>query len=355
MDSRSIRQIFPLHTRLSPVVPKWFWTIVQAVAIVIIVVLGVLLIVNPEKGLYVTWRWVVPILPLVFLIAPGMWRNVCPLASLNQLPRRLGWRKTVRIPRLLSRHAYSISVLFLLTAVSLRKSVFGDDGHALAALILVMTVLAILGGFMWAGKSGWCTSFCPVLPVELLYGQSPMLRVLNAHCQPCERCTNNCYDRNPPITNLVDFYRSQWHSRKYSQHFAAIFPGFIAAFYLLPDVPDISAIALYLQIGLYMSISYVVFWLLSSSGFVKKGSLYALFGGIALNLYYWFNAPLLEEALLGNFNDWFAWTLRFIVFFLTILWLIRSSRKEAMYLSAMAPATSPEADTLVPLAVLNNE
>ena len=36
------------------------------------------------------WKVVIPLLPLLFLVAPGLWRNICPLAASNQTPRALG-------------------------------------------------------------------------------------------------------------------------------------------------------------------------------------------------------------------------------------------------------------------------
>ena len=35
------------------------------------------------------WKVIIPTLPLLFLVAPGLWRNLCPLAASNQTPRAL--------------------------------------------------------------------------------------------------------------------------------------------------------------------------------------------------------------------------------------------------------------------------
>jgi hypothetical protein len=34
-------------------------------------------------------------------------------------------------------------------------------------------------------KSGWCSSICPLLPVQRLYGQTPFMLVRNSHCAGC--------------------------------------------------------------------------------------------------------------------------------------------------------------------------
>jgi len=32
------------------------------------------------------------------------------------------------------------------------------------------------------GKSGWCSSICPLLPVQRIYGQTPFALIGNSHC-----------------------------------------------------------------------------------------------------------------------------------------------------------------------------
>ena len=49
-----------------------------------------LLFIEPKLGLALFWTVAVPCLPGLWAIAPGLWRQVCPMAFLNQLPRVLG-------------------------------------------------------------------------------------------------------------------------------------------------------------------------------------------------------------------------------------------------------------------------
>jgi hypothetical protein len=68
---------------------------------------------RPEIGLAVAWGVIIPLAPLLFLAAPGVWRNVCPLAALNQLPRLAGFtRGLVQTPRL-KEYAYVIGMAAL--------------------------------------------------------------------------------------------------------------------------------------------------------------------------------------------------------------------------------------------------
>ena len=39
------------------------------------------LVVSPDDGLFVLWKLIIPVLPLLWLVAPGLWRNVCPLSA----------------------------------------------------------------------------------------------------------------------------------------------------------------------------------------------------------------------------------------------------------------------------------
>ena len=44
----------------------------------------------PDIGTVLFWQIIVPLLPLLFVLAPGVWRNVCPLGFANQIPRTVG-------------------------------------------------------------------------------------------------------------------------------------------------------------------------------------------------------------------------------------------------------------------------
>ena len=69
---------------------RW-WHVARFVSLAASAVILVLLIAEPKTGLKVFWRFVIPLLPLLFFVAPGFWRNICPLAAMNQTPRYLGF------------------------------------------------------------------------------------------------------------------------------------------------------------------------------------------------------------------------------------------------------------------------
>ena len=87
---RTGRKPFPSFTELVTAVPQRVWMALRACSFAALLALIVTLWVRPETGLLVFFGVVAPLLPVVFLVAPGLWRNVCPLAASNQLPRLAG-------------------------------------------------------------------------------------------------------------------------------------------------------------------------------------------------------------------------------------------------------------------------
>ena len=69
--------------------PLWVWHVARAIAIAVALAFTVELVRGSDDALRIFWGAVIPTLPAVFLVAPGLWRNVCPLAASNQTPRYL--------------------------------------------------------------------------------------------------------------------------------------------------------------------------------------------------------------------------------------------------------------------------
>src|SRR4051794_24259997 len=190
-------------------IPLGVWRAVRRGTIVVLAATAAAAFVDPSDTLTAFWGLGVPLLPLVFLVAPGSWRNVCPLAGLNQSPRELGFARGRSAPRWLSTYGFAVStVLFFGIALS-RKVLFNRNGAALGVLLLAVMIGALVGGWLLKGKSGWCSSICPLLPVQRMYGQAPFVGVPNAHCRPRLGCTTNCYDFNPRVAYVADIGMSR--------------------------------------------------------------------------------------------------------------------------------------------------
>lgn len=323
--------IFPDYTELEQKIAPGIWKGVQFFAVAVVIALCISLFLFPDTTLFLLWRVIIPLLPLVFLLALGLWRNICPLATLNQIPISFKFNLGLNLPNWLNKSYYLISISLFLIIVPARKLLFNTDGPALALFILVVAAIAFVMGIFYEGKSGFCNSICPVLPVERIYGQTPFFMIRNSHCVECVGCTKNCMDKNPNGAYLSDLYDDNSYFKAPRKFFVGMFPGFIIAFYTLPDPPVISAISMYLQFALFSVVSAGIFFLIEYFIKATTNKLTGLFGAAALNLYYWFNAPLLAELISMPPSLWFIWLVRVLVLLITIAWLIRTYKKEQAY------------------------
>ncbi|HLY48162.1 MAG TPA: FAD-dependent oxidoreductase [Solirubrobacteraceae bacterium] len=283
---------YPSYLEMHQRLPVTAWHILRGVTLTAAFALIAVLFAAPPTGLIAWWLFILPCVPLLLMLAPGLWRNVCPMASLNQVPRLLGFSRSLRVPRWLARNAILIQVAFYFALISTRAPVFDHNGRAVGALMLVALGAAFVGGVIFRGKSGWCGTFCPLMPVQRLYGQTPAVVVPNSHCSTCVGCTANCLDFNPRLAVIADVQESSAYRVGQLKVFAGVFPGFVLAFFTVPNsivgAPAHLGVAtgtFYLMAGLYMLVSLGVFALLDLLLPVSALVLMAVFGALALNLH----------------------------------------------------------------------
>jgi nitrite reductase (NADH) large subunit len=324
---------FPNFTQIPTGISVRAWWGVRIGSLVASLVVAGLLIVSPDDGLFVMWKIVVPLLPLLFLVAPGVWRNLCPLAASNQTPRVLGLTRGLTAPAWFKEYGYVVAISLFVLFVVLRKVGLDDNGPASALLLLGALTGGFIGGTYLKGKSGWCSSICPLLPVQRIYGQTPFALVGNSHCQPCIGCTTNCYDFNPKAAYLADLNAQDPYWSGYRRFFVAAFPGLVLAFFEVPEAPDaISVAEMVGRVALYMAASVASFQLLDSFLKVTTHKLTTLYGALAFNIFYWFGAPNFAQAVTGEPSpDAVTWALRAAVLALTATWVLRGYRKEAQF------------------------
>ena len=162
------------------------------------------------------------------MVAPGLWRNLCPLAASNQTPRALKLTRALTAPNWLKEYGYVIAFSAVRRrSSSLRRLGLDDSGPLSALLLLGAMTAAFAGGMVLKGKSGWCSTMCPLLPVQRIYGQTPLALVANAHCQPCVGCVKNCYDFNPRAAYLADLHDADNYWSGYRRFFVGAFPGLV--------------------------------------------------------------------------------------------------------------------------------
>jgi NADPH-dependent 2,4-dienoyl-CoA reductase/sulfur reductase-like enzyme/ferredoxin len=320
---------FPNYTQIPARLPVGTWQLIRVGTLLGAIALAMTLVLEPDTGLFVLWKLIIPVLPLLWLVVPGFWRNVCPLSASNQTPRLLGLSKARTAPAWLKEYGFVIAAGMFITFVSLRKLGLDDSGPASALLLLFALIGGFAGGLAFKGKSGWCSSICPLLPIQRLYGQTPYKLVANSHCTPCVGCVKSCYDFNPKAAWLADLHDKDAYWAGYRKLFAAAFPGLVLAFFNLPEARSADAIlALYGSLGLYLAGSVAVFYTLDSLLKVSTHKVTTLFAATGFSLFYWYVAATLEPA---------TWGVRAAAIALAGGWVLRTYAKERAFHTPAAP------------------
>lgn len=277
---------------------SWIWRAVQWIGLAATAALLIGLFVRPTSSLALLWNVVIPLVPATLLISPMLWRNSCPLATLNQLTNQVGRQSLPR--ERLGTAAAVLGIVLLAVLVPARRFVFNTEGPALATVILLVAAAAMVMGVLFDMKAGFCNAFCPVLPVERLYGQRPLLRIGNVRCAPCTHCSSACIDLSPgkSIPQLLGRARNSraWLRTPFGV-FSAAFPGFVLAYFMAVEGSAASAGVIYLGTLTLAAASYLfVVLAVRVFGLPSTRALPTL-AALAAGLYYWFSAPSIAATL----------------------------------------------------------
>lgn len=355
MFNSSRRFLFANYMQLPTLMPKSAWRLLRLISVLCALSVATLLVMRPDVGLPVFWGLTVPALPLVFMFTPGLWRNLCPLATSNQMPRRLKLIRAVTHRTVPQNVAYPLGVGMLISAVIGRRLLFNVSGVASAALIVGAMLAAFVGGLLFKGKSGWCSSICPLLPVQRLYGQTPFVRIANTQCEPCVGCTKNCYDFNPGAAYLADQYDGNPAHRNVRRFFAGVFPGLVLGYYLVPPAPSIGPASVILQMLAYMAGSLMLFNLVDLLVGKTRNLVPVAFGAIAFSLYYWYAAPIVSQTvaqLTGVAIDGqLVGALRTLVIIGGLVWIARSLHVERVFLRDLVHKSASGEIRLAPIII----
>jgi hypothetical protein len=190
------------------------------------------------------WAMIVPCAILILLLmGHEVWRRICPLSFLSQLPRALGIQRRRKVVDpvtgetrselvtigenswLGKNHLYVQFGLFV-AGLGARILFINSDRHALGYFLIATILCAIVVGYLYAGKS-WCQYFCPMSPVQLVYTGPRALLGSQAHlsqkpvvtqsmCRTvepsgkeqsaCVGCKSNCID--------IDAEKTYWSELK---------------------------------------------------------------------------------------------------------------------------------------------
>jgi hypothetical protein len=296
------------------------WRVVQwAVFVVGVVIVGALLF-KPKLGLYLLWDVLIPVAPLLLVVAPGIWRNVCPLGTFSMLPHRFGLSKKRILSRRWQGIFFALAVVLLLVIVPLRHVLLDVYGVVTGIVLLVVAAAAFVLGMVFDWKSAWCSGLCPVYPVEMLYGTKPLLSVPNVQCATCTGCVSPCRDSKIGATPLDT--GGEKSGRIAGSLLVGGFPGFVLGWYLV-ELPAgqawwLSVLEAYAYPFAGMLASLVVYTLFLPVGPRRVVNL--VFATAAVSIYYWFKLPVVlgllgdpTHALIelrGTLAPWTVWVFR---------------------------------------------
>ena len=108
-------------TRISSTRTLWHWA--QGLAWAAGMVIWLALIVSPRLGLHLLWNVLIPVAPALLVLAPGVWRNVCPLGSMSLAPHHFGLSQRKKLSPVWRGRLYLGALILLLVVVPLRKVV----------------------------------------------------------------------------------------------------------------------------------------------------------------------------------------------------------------------------------------
>ena len=301
------------------------WRAVRIGGVILTALLLWGLVAHPEVALQALWNLVIPLVPASLLVSPLIWRNACPLATLNLWSN--GRLARTQQPRRFAAWSSAVGMVLLVALVPARRFLFNANGPALAATIVMVALLALALGAAFDMKAGFCNALCPILPVERLYGQSPLLQVSNARCASCSLCSRACIDLAPEkaIAQHIGISRRtiSWLGSPFGV-FAGAFPGFVFGYFTIEDVSLAAADTVYFHVLGWAALGYLLTLATVSLLRLPYDRALMALAALAAGLYYWFGAPGIVEGLGlaagGN-------ALRFAALTLVLVWWWRAERR----------------------------
>ncbi|MCF8245491.1 MAG: hypothetical protein K9J37_13450 [Saprospiraceae bacterium] len=271
------------------------WRTLQVLLFIIGLGLFATLIFFPDIGVVAFWNVLIPVAPLLFLVAAGVWRNICPLASVAMLPHHFNFSKRQRIPIKWQNRLALISVVLFFVIVPARHLALNNDGLATAAALTFLGSLAFIGGLQFDVKSAWCSGLCPVHPVEKLYGQNVGYTPANAHCGACHNCVIPC----PDSISKADTPKPRSLQDLATTLLTGGLPGFIWGWFHVPDCRSgiagwgecLTAFGLPWATLVVTLVAYILLRKFLPKN--RETMLTSVFAAASISCYYWYRIPSL--------------------------------------------------------------
>lgn len=139
-------------------------------------------------GTTIFWGAIVPSAIFILLIfGHELWRRICPLSFLSQIPRALGKQRQipntnpktgvvrhelakVKPASWLGRNYQWVQFGWLYVGLCARILFINADRISLFIWFAITIIAAIAVGYLYGGKA-WCQYFCPMAPVQTIYAE----------------------------------------------------------------------------------------------------------------------------------------------------------------------------------------
>ena len=270
----------------------------QAVALLVLALVTAGLFVAPDRTLPLFWNLIVPVVPLLLVAQPILWRNICPLATLNQWTGRRGGGRSLGTG-LIGSGALTVATFALV--LPLRPLVLDAHGWATGALLGASAIGALVAGIFVKDRGGFCHLVCPVLPAERLYGVGPVIPIPPARCEECSVCTpRGC----PELAGEKAFRQVLGPGRKSTAWIRSVwgfgflaFPGIVVAFFTLPEAWGSSPFLVYGWIWGLAALSWGLFAAITVAARLPARKAVAVAAAVALGTYYWHAVPRILATL----------------------------------------------------------
>ncbi len=253
----------------------------------------------------------------------------------------MGIAQNIRMPEWGAAALGLISMILLFVVVPMRRIGLNVDGTLTAIMLISAAVVAGVMGSLFEMRSGWCTSLCPIHPVERLYGTNPAIAFKNARCDLCEGCSNPCPDSTPAMTPTVTGATKV--QQLLGNFLVGSFPGFVWGWYQVQDYPPDHVgtqeiITAYIWPCGACIVTYAVFKIgehIFRHRDDARAILHRAFAAAAISTYYWYRLPGPASLL----PDWFPLVSHMVTtpFFFSFL-VLRSPKVSWLKRPVMASA-----------------
>ncbi len=160
-------------------------------------------------GAILFWGAIVPAGIFILLVfGHELWRRICPLSFLSQIPRALGWQRQfkrenqktgkvryelakVNSDSWLGRNYLYVQFGWLFVGLCGRILFFNADRFVLGLWLVFTIIAAIAVGYFYSGKS-WCQYFCPMAPVQTVFSEPRGLLGSKAHMSDSQITQSMC-------------------------------------------------------------------------------------------------------------------------------------------------------------------